>query len=405
MMKLISPQPIGIFPLPAGYLLLPDGEGVQTVQTSLMQGIVPDELPPSLRYYDLALNGQIDEAEQALAGDESPIGRYNRFVLRSSPEAFARLRQELPEMLQPLLAVVGYTLGYTDTPPQAGDLSGEQRALVLMAQASDHLEKQRPVEAIPLIEAAIQAADTVSPILAAQLMGTLAETRREVEGSSYALIQLYQAALTKLEPSALEEIKAEQWLNLGITYQEISAGQRQGLVEAVKCYQAALYVFKKETHPDHFALCQTNLALAYLTMPMKEASDQLRMGIAVQSLREALEIYRPDTHPDQWASAQLNLANALQYLPSSHPAENLAQAVELYEEILSVRSPIGDPVGFARVQANQANALAHLGIFDHAQTKLNQALPIFELYGDAEAAQSVRDLLAQIAAGQSTKAP
>ncbi|MCB0037306.1 MAG: tetratricopeptide repeat protein, partial [Anaerolineales bacterium] len=158
----------------------------------------------------------------------------------------------------------------------------------------------------------------------------------------------------------------------------------------------ALYVFKRESHPEYFALCQTNLALAYLTMPMREASDQLRMGIAVQSLREAMEVYRPDTHPDQWASAQLNLANALQYLPSSHPAENLAQAVELYEEILAIRTPTGDPLGYARVQANQANALAHLGIFDHAQTKLNQALPIFEMYGDEEAAASVRGLLGQI---------
>jgi tetratricopeptide (TPR) repeat protein len=209
-------------------------------------------------------------------------------------------------------------------------------------------------------------------------------------------VQHYEQAIKLLEPSSLHLTRAEMWLNLGIIYQEMARGQRSALLKAVQCYQEALRVFTRDNHPELYALAQNNLALGYLSMPLQEASDQLRMGIAVQALREVLKIYTRETHPEQWASAQLNLANALQYLPSSHPQENLIQAVELYEEVLAVRDKWQDPIGYARLLANQGNALAHLGIFPHARPKLKEALSIFEAYGEQEAAFSLMGVLSQI---------
>jgi len=112
------------------------------------------------------------------------------------------------------------------------------------------------------------------------------------------------------------------------------------------------------------------------------------MGVAVQSFREALEVFRRETHPEEWSSARLNLANALQYLPSSHPEENLIQAVEIYEELLGVRNPAVDPLGIARLLANQANALAHLGIFPPALAKLDEARRLFHGHGTPDLAAS-----------------
>jgi tetratricopeptide (TPR) repeat protein len=152
----------------------------------------------------------------------------------------------------------------------------------------------------------------------------------------------------------------------------------------------------RQNAPELYALAQNNLALAYLAMPLTEASDQLRMGIAVQALREALKVYKREAYPEQWASTQLNLANALQYLPSSHPEDNLSEAVGLYEEVLQARDPQRDPLGYARLLANQGNALAHLGIFDHAVPKLQQAAWLFAQGGDDDAATTVNGLLAEI---------
>jgi Flp pilus assembly protein TadD len=92
----------------------------------------------------------------------------------------------------------------------------------------------------------------------------------------------------------------------------------------------------------------------------------------------------------------MNLANALQYLPSKHREDNLAEAVELIEAVLAVRSPRSDPMGYARALANQANALAHLGVFDHAEAKYIEARDLFGQGGDGDAVDVVNRQLLQI---------
>jgi tetratricopeptide (TPR) repeat protein len=128
-------------------------------------------------------------------------------------------------------------------------------------------------------------------------------------------------------------------------------------------------------------------------MPTREASDQLRAGIAVQSFRKARDVQDRDRDPDQWASITMNLASALQYLPTTHPAENLAEAVELYEEVLAVRTEARDPVAHARVLLNQGNALAHLGIFKPAVEKLAKAMKLFTWHEATDEAATAKELL------------
>ncbi len=398
MEQFTTPQPVGIFPLPASYLIIPQIADADIVAAELMQGRLPEIMPESLQFFTQALAGDIAAAHSQLENDDSLIGQYNRFVLQSDPAQYQQLRAKLSGELQQMLDMVAYTLGYIPAPPERGETQDERLALVLMAQATYALEQGRADQAIPLLEEAIKLAKPVSPMFAAQLLATLAETKFTYQGSDPFIIQHYQEALKLMEPSDLAETKAEIALNLGIVYHDMSNGGRGALLEAVNCYQKALAVFTREGHPEPYALAQSNLALAYLSMPMQEAGDQLRMAIAVQSLREALKVYTRETHPDQWASAQLNLANAYQYLPSAHPQDNLAEAVQLYEEVLEARDRNSDPLGFARVLANQGNALAHLGIFVHAIPKLQEAQTIFETHGDGEAAHSVADLIAQIQA-------
>lgn len=392
----VTPQPIGIFPLPAGYLILPPAEGVETVLPALMQGQLPDDLPDSLDFFRLALAGDSDAAYRSIAVDDSLEAAYNRFVLRSSPESYAALSRVLTGELRQLLDVVAYTIGYLAMPPRRDQAQCERLAMILMAQATDALEREDGQAAVELLAEAVELCRQISPLFAAQILGTLAQTKHAQYGPSPALVQHYQDALKLLEPAGPTKIRAEMWLNLGIVYHDLANGRRGALLEAVKCYQQALNVLTRDKYPEAYALAQSNLGLAYLAMPLQEAGDQLRMAIAVQALREALQVYTPETYPEQWASAQLNLANAYQYLPSTHPEENLIQAVELYEELLAVRRRSSDPVGYARVLANQGNALAHLGIFAQAVPKLQEARSIFDGHGETDAAASIADMLDQI---------
>lgn len=403
MTDLLRPQPIGIFDLPAGYLVLPSVPGVEAVRDGLLRGQVPEEWPAGLTFYGLALSGDVERALTALVVDDTPESAYNRFVLNSDLETYHQLAATLSGDLAVLLHIVAFTLGYDDRLPDGEGLTGEWRALWLIAQAARHLEGESPTEAVPMLEQAADTAGPVSPLLAAQALGTLAHTLREVQGVSGAVAQLYRRAIDALEGSGLDEPRAELWLNLGMTYHELAQGGRGALIEAVKCYQQAVRVLTRERHPELFALAHNNLALAYLAMPMTEAGDALRMGVAVGSLREALKVYTRETHPERWAGAQLNLANALQYLPSAHPLDNLEEAIRLYDEVLAVRGE-DDPLGRARVLASQGNALAHLGDFARAVPILEAARDTFGAHAETDSAAAVQGVLDDIEAQVAEKA-
>jgi hypothetical protein len=97
------------------------------------------------------------------------------------------------------------------------------------------------------------------------------------------------------------------------------------------------------------------------------------------------------------------LANALVYMPSKHQADNIAEAVGLYEGVLQHRDRDSDPQGRARVLANQGNALAHLGVFGDAKAKLHEARSLFEEFEEHESVRSVRGVLDEIAKQESKK--
>lgn len=391
----LRPQALGIFPLPAGYLLLPNLEGAAAMRDMLLRGQMPEHASQALSFYQAALHGDIDAAWMALAQDDSPEADYNRFVLRGEPEYYEQLRGMLSGDMAQLCDMVAYTLGILSTPPDVANATDELRAVLLSAQAAHAIEQDDETRAEQSLSEAVQAARPVSPLLAAQLLADLADLRWQQRGPDADSLHHYQEAMRLLQGTALKTTRAHMALKLGICYQELAHGQREALLEAVRHYQDALQVFSAAHEPELFALVQNNLALAYLAMPLTEASDQLRVGIAVQALRAALTIYTRDAYPEQWASTQLNLANALQYLPSSHPEDNLAEAVGLYEEILQARSKVNDPAGYARLLSNQGNALAHLGIFEHARPKLREAAQLFAVVGDGESVQAVQELLEQ----------
>lgn len=409
------PQPLGAFPLPAGYLLVPPGVDTEAARTALLAGRVPDPWPARMQAHRLALAGDREGALAELAAPTAPGGadvvtRYNLFVLDPDGQIangldLDRLREDLGE-LGPLVDLVSFILGRTETPPELGSAEDELAALLLSAQAAHELAAGEPTEALRLLHQAARAARPVAPPLAGLMLGAAASICQE----SFALgamptaagfpgaVELFEQALLALGGADdLRMSRAELHLGLAGALHELAAQQPHQLARAVPHYHSALQLITSKEAPELWASAHANLATAYLTMPMTEASDQLRLGVAVQSLRNALKVYTPETHPERWASTQLNLANSLVYTPSKHQAENLVEAVELYESVLAMRGRGTDPVGRARVLANQGNVLAHLGMFDVAKAKLYEARYIFEEFADDDSVRAVRGVLDEIA--------
>lgn len=393
----VRPQPLGAFPLPLGYLLIPASPETEPARLALLAGRLP-EWPAALRSHELALAGDRDGALAALRGDD-PITRYNRFVMDpDGAEDPTELRSALGEF-GVLVDVVRFAVGQTDTPPEVGSATEELAALVLSTQASAALDEGDPTAAVRLLD---QAADHV-PDGCEPLRGVLLGAAGSVAGQidTNEAVSRLEKALRALEGAEdLRVARAELHLALAGSLHEQAVDQPHLLNRAVPHYHSTLQLVLREEAPLLWASAHADLATAYLTMPMTEASSQLRLGVAAQSLRSALKVYTPEEYPEQWASVQLNLANSLVYTPSSHQGDNLVEAVELYEAVLAARDRHADPLGRARVLANQGNVLAHLGVFDQAKAKLYEARFLFEELDDHESVRTVRGVLDEISRQQ-----
>jgi len=378
MTPITRPQPVGIFAFPRSHLLAPPGN--DAARSAAMLG---DEQ---------AAAAILPTTTGNVTGDPA-IDRHNAFVLAPTPEALGAIQAAGDPAFVPLARAAAFAHGLLDDLPDPGPLDGELKALVLMTAAAGLFERGDARAARTLLVEAAGHAEPVAPVFAAVLHQQVAETL-PAEAADLAIDHL-QRAQRLGEHAKLPRLHADIWMRLGTLHQARGAdGSRGPLVEAVTCYQKALAAgITQDSDPATFGQLQNNLGLAYLCMPTREASDQLRAGIAVQSFRKARDVQDREADPDQWASVTMNLASALQYLPSTHPAENLAEAVELYEDVLAVRTEARDPVAHARVLLNQGNALAHLGIFKPAIEKLAKALKLFTWHDATDEASTAKDLL------------
>ncbi len=396
--KLSRPQPVGILPIPAGLLVLP-GPIEPELLARCLKGESPVEgLPASWVFYRHASRSEWASALEQLRGLDDPIARYNRFVLNPDVEELRALRASLGVELRSLVEVAAYAFGLADEAPDAGELDGELLALALMAQAAAEIERESLPSAITLLERAIAETRVISPLFAVQLLVQQAGLYRgRAEPGPARALACYRDAITLIGDAPMPELRCDLWMQLGTTCQESAEGRHDRVTEAVGAYQEVLRSGLDEArHRELFALAHNNLGLLYVAMPMSSAGEQLRLGIALQSFREGLRVCDREANPDLYASIQLNLANALQYMPSGHTEENLMQAVELYEELATEGKKAFDPVGYGRLLSNQANALAHLGIFSPALEKLQEARKLFEWHNEPELAASAMELASQI---------
>jgi tetratricopeptide (TPR) repeat protein len=398
-----------VLPWPAGLLLLPDslGPDVAAARGTLTAGLEPDEWPALAEPVHRALGDDIDGALAALADwpdtpEVAGAARYNRAVLGGDAADLDALADSDADVaVRGLARTAAYTLGRGGPPDEPADtLPGEVAAVMQSARASALLERGEVGAAVAALERGARAAAAAgSPLLASALHATAAEALRDRSDTPGAALALADAAVDVLSETAPAERRAESLLVRGVCRYHAASAEPvdPGLLRsAVGDLQAALQTFREDRHPDAFAQASQYLALSYLMLPMTGPGDRIRVAVAVSSLRAALRVMGPHTHAEAWASAQLNLANALQYLPSSHAADNLVEAVELYEEVLAVRDRAVDPLGYARLLANQGNALAHLGIHSPAIAKLTEARELFTDAGDAASAGSVDEVLAEI---------
>jgi tetratricopeptide (TPR) repeat protein len=392
-------QPIGAFAFPTGLLLISDhhrGTEVDEARAALVEGRLPGRWPPALRGHELAHAGDLSGAAAFFASQEDPASAFNHYVLAPDGVDTTALRDRLREELKPLVEAVRYMLGDIDHLGEHTSASVEVAALLGSVRATELLSDGDLPGAVALLHDCAETVADVAPPLSAMLLGNAGTILAEHGTDLDVALDDLRVACLGLSGTDLPVARAELHLQLGLLIHAAAAAGRMPLKDAVDEYYTALQLVDRQLAPYVWAGAHMNLGTAYLTMPMVEASDQLRSGIAMQSLRAALEVFTVEDHPAEWASATLNLANALVYTPSTHQGDNIVEAVERYEEVLATRDRATDPLGRARILANLGNALAHLGIFDHAKSRLYEARFLFEEALDHDSAMMVRSILDEI---------
>ncbi len=402
MTRLERPQPVGAFGFPAGLLLVAAGSPqVDAARRELVAGRLPMVWPQELRGHERVHADDVQGALACFTGSGA-VDRYNRWVLDAECEDAGEVRAVLPPGFAPLVEVVLYTLGRGEVPTQdVAELPAEVVALVLATRAAAAAEAGDGRTAAALLEAGGRTAGPQNPALAAVLLGNAGILLREHGGDLDRARGLLVEAADALAGTDLRDVRAELLHQRGsIAHEDAARGAgdaRELLQEAMQYYYDGLQLVTEQSAPYLWASLQMNLATAHLASPMTKASDQLRLGVATQALRACRRVFTAQDHPGPWSAATVNLANALVYTPSTHQGDNLVEAVELYEVVLESGVRGRDPLGRARVLANQGNALAHLGIFDQARAKLVEARFLFEEQLDHESATAVRSVLDEIA--------
>lgn len=247
-------------------------------------------------------------------------------------------------------------------------VSASEKAAMLMELAAGlQARPKAPSDlhaAITLYRAGIDLCEPGDRLLRARLQARLATAQIALSETGPDALLAARSALTEALPvlsadgTAAETAEAE--MNLGLAAQSLAGLGAGRIQDAIAAYQRALRVFDKAAYPQEFAILQSNLAIAFLSIPVSDERSRLREALAVQAFEEALTVVTMIDHPREWAMLQNNLGNALQYAASSHPIENRLRALEAYNEALKVRSARTTPAEYANTVANKANCLSNL---------------------------------------------
>ncbi len=249
---------------------------------------------------------------------------------------------------------------------EAGDAA--EKAEMLMEIAMGLQQKpERPDDlraAVDLYRRAIALAPEGNALGVARIRARMATALMTMPGDDAAPLKQareeIETALATLTAEGTDAEIAEAEMNLGLICQSLAGLGLMPIQKAISAYQRALRTFDKKNYPQEFAILQSNLATAFLSIPFTDQTGKLREALAVQSFQEALSVINIVDHPVEYAMLQNNLGNALQYVSSSHRIENGFRALEAYDEALKVRTLHDMPEEYANTIANKANCLANL---------------------------------------------
>jgi len=394
----IPVQSVGILPMPASLMILPYIESWDRHIDNILS-LRLENTPPQWSFLKYVITGELDKAKEAMeVVNEKEVKLYNLAILSGSEEDIEKTIRVLKDQLLVSLLENLLNLGRgqklkTDVDTDRRDI---QALLSLMRSVRETSSGNRKL-ATEALDEAVKLIKGLSPVFEAHLLYKKALLIFESKGENYHLLSLYEEILKTLKDTKADWLKGEIYFQMGNMFSTFG-----NLHEAIKHYNLALEHKDRDKERYTWALIQNNKGLAYLSIPVQDVEDHMRLAYGVQCLKKALEVFTKKSFPEEWASATLNYANALQYLPTADPVKNLLKAIELYKEVAHYREQKGDREGYARALANMGNALAHLGRLDEAKDKLITARRTFMSMGMSDEVSAIDEIMNEIKSVEAT---
>ena len=187
-------------------------------------------------------------------------------------------------------------------------------------------------------------------------------------GEASRLIEPFNAAMAQ----RYRDRRAEALYQQGVRKEDNGA-----LNDAIAVYRAALEEYTRERAPLDWAMTQSNLGNALLTLGERESGTE-RLEEAVAACRAALEECTRERAPLDWAMTQNNLGAALWTLGQRESGtERLKEAVAAYHAALGERTRERVPLDWAVTQSNLGIALTALGERESGAEWLEEAVTAY----------------------------
>jgi tetratricopeptide (TPR) repeat protein len=175
---------------------------------------------------------------------------------------------------------------------------------------------------------------------------------------------------------------ASMLVELGKEYSGALIGDRAGnLQEAIRCFDEALAIFGKASHPKERARTMNYRGNAYRSLPGPDRIANLLS--AIDCYEQARDIYKKEAvDPRAWAGTTGNLGATLQQMPDRYGHPSLREAISYYDQAIRALEDLpaknkGDSFAWARTKRNKANVLVMLRGPDRIQN-LGEALKIYD---------------------------
>ena len=191
-------------------------------------------------------------------------------------------------------------------------------------------------------------------------------------------IDYFNQSLTLITKEAYPDQWARIQKTLGGVYGQRKEGGRgdsiTNLKLGIECVEKALQIFDPEKYPVDWAETQHNLASLYKRLAgVIDQEDNLKK--AIDCANKADSQFR--NNPLKWAKSQFELGTSykdLSVLVEENREENLAKAIECYENALGETSLKNQPFYWAEIKNSLGNAYQHNGQYQEAINSYQDAL-------------------------------